>query len=183
MPTTHSLLLLKDGKSYAPAIPDCFHTFETSFLLCTGKRGVTRRHTLETADVREYFIPDVDRCTVTRDLKHIFFYFQVAGGGLGSTPSARIQCRPYKLLAVASDGTLGLTADVDCALLTLRKGGGAGAAALSVHHAASIPALAYIVEGGNSCMRQRSMGCLFIEVQDAFADCLSRLMVSAPHYQ
>ena len=72
---------------------------------------------------------------------------QRAEGGLDSTPSARLQCQPYKLLATASDGTLGLTADVDCALFKMPRGEEGGNPPLSLHHAASIPALAYVVEG------------------------------------
>lgn len=81
---------------------------------------------------------------------------QGPGQELDFTEVARTACAPYRLLAAQSDGSralLGVIDDVDAAVVEVRLGvprGGASAAEGApavAEHIASVPALAYVVEG------------------------------------
>lgn len=81
---------------------------------------------------------------------------QGPGQELDFTEVARTACAPHRLLAAQSGGSralLGLIDDVDAAVVEVRLGGPQGGARAAegapaaAEHVASVPALAYVVEG------------------------------------
>ena len=81
---------------------------------------------------------------------------QGLGQELDFTEVARTACAPYRLLAAqtgSSRALLGVIDDVDAAVVVVRLGGPPGGtsaaegAPASAEHVASVPALAYVVEG------------------------------------